>query len=600
MSKQPIGFMSYVRFDDAHNEGRITEFCERLSNEVRTLLGGKFDIFQDKNDISWGQQWEQRLNESIDASTFLIPIITPSFFNSEPCRKEMERFLKREKKLNRADLILPVYYVKCQVLDDERKRQHDPLAQIIAGRNFFDWREMRFEPFTNPDMWRAFNRMAQQIVDAMERGVISEKTKVSVREDVDETEGELEAVSEADVNHSNLKFQKVVEKSEPPTHIVDALHRGHFTTLTQALKISQAGDRILVRSGTYREAIVIDKPLEIIGDGALGEVVIESNEATTVKFQASMGRLSNLVLRQISAKQYFCIDILQGRLDIDGCDISSKGFSGVSIRAGASPQLRRNKIHSCGQAGILIRENSSGTFEDNEIFGNLYSNLAVKGGANPTIRRNRIYESKQSGVYVYEQGLGLFEDNEVFGNGTFAALVEDGSNPVFRRNRLYESKKHGVKVNSHASGTFEDNEIFSNGRAGVLVSGESSPQLRRNNIHINAHSGVLVDGGSKPIFDRNRIHSNKQGGVYCYETGEGVFEKNEVFSNARNGFLIKGNASPALYDNVVTGNGRCGVWIGGDAKAEVRDNDLRGNKHGPLHIEQGAVSEVIKQGNLED
>jgi hypothetical protein len=35
MDKFPIGFMSYVRFDDEHENGRLTELCKRLSGEVR-------------------------------------------------------------------------------------------------------------------------------------------------------------------------------------------------------------------------------------------------------------------------------------------------------------------------------------------------------------------------------------------------------------------------------------------------------------------------------------------------------------------------------------------------------------------------------------
>ncbi len=79
---RPAAFMSYVRTDDRHEEGRITQFRERLSGEVQMQTGEDFPIFQDRNDISWGQAWEERIEQSIDEVTFLIPIITPSFFRS--------------------------------------------------------------------------------------------------------------------------------------------------------------------------------------------------------------------------------------------------------------------------------------------------------------------------------------------------------------------------------------------------------------------------------------------------------------------------------------------------------------------------------------
>ncbi|KAF2393282.1 right-handed parallel beta-helix repeat-containing protein [Pseudomonas frederiksbergensis] len=600
MSKQPIGFMSYLRFVDEYENGRLTEFCKRLSGEVRMHTGEHFEIFQDRKNITWGQEWKQRIDDTIDGATFLIPIITAGFFKSSACREELERFLVREKKLGRNDLIFPVYYVTCGVLEDEEKRLQDPLAQIIHTRNRIDWRDMRFEPFTNPEMWRTFNRMAQQIVEAMERDVNFQKPIVTVTEDVDEVEAKFESGVEPDVSHAQLRSHKIENRSEPPTHIVDALHRGHFTTISEALKVAKAGDQILVRPGTYQEAIVIDKPLEIIGDGPIGEVVIESKNATTVRFHSTMGRLSNLVLRQMGSEKYFCIDISQGRLDVDGCDITSKKLSGVSVRSGASPQFRRNRIHSCGQSGVLIREGSSGTFEDNEIFGNFFSNVFVKAGANPTFRRNRIFESKQSGIYIFEQGYGLFEDNEVFGNGTVAVIIKDDGGPVIRRNRLYESKKHGVLVSACGLGSIEDNEIFGNGRAGVLVEGDSAPQLRRNDIHTNAYAGVLVGEGSKPVCYRNKIHDNKQGGVYCYEGGGGLFEENEIFSNKNNGFLVKDQANPTLNNNVINKNGKRGIFIGDDAQATLKKNDLRGNNLASLYIVQSSIPNVIVQGNLKD
>ena len=79
MSRQPAAFMSYVRLDDQHEGGKLTQFRERLAAEVRLQTGDEFPIFQDRNDIAWGQNWQARIDETLDAVTLLIPIITPSF-----------------------------------------------------------------------------------------------------------------------------------------------------------------------------------------------------------------------------------------------------------------------------------------------------------------------------------------------------------------------------------------------------------------------------------------------------------------------------------------------------------------------------------------
>ena len=82
-----------------------------------TQTGQEFTIFQDR-DIQWGQNWKRRIEKSLDEEvTFLIPIITPSFFKSKACRDELGRFLERERRLNRDDLILPVYYVDTPLIN---------------------------------------------------------------------------------------------------------------------------------------------------------------------------------------------------------------------------------------------------------------------------------------------------------------------------------------------------------------------------------------------------------------------------------------------------------------------------------------------------
>ena len=78
----PAAFMSYVRFNDAHDDGQLSQFRERLAAEVRAQTGEEFVIFQDRNDIAWGQNWQQRIDEALDAVTLLLVIITPSLFRS--------------------------------------------------------------------------------------------------------------------------------------------------------------------------------------------------------------------------------------------------------------------------------------------------------------------------------------------------------------------------------------------------------------------------------------------------------------------------------------------------------------------------------------
>ncbi|MCX6830124.1 MAG: right-handed parallel beta-helix repeat-containing protein [candidate division Zixibacteria bacterium] len=466
MSQQPAAFMSYVRFVDEHETGRLSELRNRLSGEIRLQTGEEFHIFQDRADIAWGQQWKQRIDESLDAVTFLIPIITPGFFKSPPCCEELNRFLEREKKLKRQDLILPVYYVNCPILNDEAKRQADPLARVIAARQYIDWRELRFEPFTSPQVGKMIARMAAQIVEALERGQPKPRPmhsagarghRKAIKSSAEKSPQREEAGTEsADDSRGPLS------KTEPPTLIVDAFHRGDHLTLGDALKAAKPGDRILVRPGLYKEGVTIDKPVEIIGDGALGEVVIEAKGKDTVVFMANMGRVANLTLRQVGGGDWYCIDITQGRLDLEGCDITSQSRSCVKIHGGADPRLCRNQIHESKRGGVYILEYGQGSLEDNDIYGNMMSGVVIKTGGNPILRRNRIHDSREDGILVGQYGQGVIEDNDIFGNAFAGVEIREGGNPTLRRNRIYKNLYEAIWVYKGGQGVFEDNDLRGN------------------------------------------------------------------------------------------------------------------------------------------
>jgi F-box protein 11 len=165
---KPAALMSYTRFDDDYSHGYLSEFGAWVSKEVEAHTGIPFPIFRDTQDIAWGEQFDERVSHTLDASTFLIPILTPSFFASDFCRYELERFLQREAQLGRNDLVLPVHFVRVPGLENESSRTNDPLMQNLANRQLIDWRDLRFAPVSVPEVRRRLGQMAAAIALALD------------------------------------------------------------------------------------------------------------------------------------------------------------------------------------------------------------------------------------------------------------------------------------------------------------------------------------------------------------------------------------------------------------------------------------------------
>jgi len=476
-------------------------------------IGAEFPIFQDRNDIAWGQNWRDRVEETLDSATLLIPIITPSFFRSPPCRDEVSRFLERERQLDRRDLILPVYYVSTPEMDDPDRRAADGLAQELAERQYADWRELRFEPFTAPVVRKTLAQLASRLRDgfwqaAPVRNAVPKPSSSAKVMKQDEAAGRT-----ADAGQEDKADQAPVAKVDPPTHVVDPYHRGNFTTISAAIEAAAPGDRILVRPGLYQEGLVINKPLELLGDGPVADIVIQARSSTSVLFRANIGRIANLTLRQAGGGkgQWFGVDITQGRLELEGCDISSQSRSCVVIRDGADPRVRRNHIHAGKHSGVFVYDDALGLLEDNDIHGNTFSEVVVRLGGNPTLRRNQIHDGMGYGVLVLDGGSGLFEDNDIHSNASGGVAIRLGGNPTLRRNQIHDGKKGGVLVSDNGLGLFEDNDIHSNALVGVEVRAGGNPTLRRNKIYNNEYEAIWIHDSGGGTVEDNDLRNNMRG-----------------------------------------------------------------------------------------
>ena len=226
------------------------------------------------------------------------------------------------------------------------------------------------------------------MVESIERGAPTKPAVVGPRVLAAESEsGGSASIAEPESGEAATEVRETTrgpaDKTEPRTWVVDPLYRGDHLTLTDALEAAQPGDRILVRPGLYKENVVIDKPVEIIGDGELSEIIIiiEANGQDTILFKANMARIAqNFTLRQTGGGLWDCVDITQGRLDLEGCDMTSQGRVCIAIHDGADPRLRRNHIHDSAQGGVSIYTNGQGTLEDNDIFGNERAGVAITEG----------------------------------------------------------------------------------------------------------------------------------------------------------------------------------------------------------------------------
>lgn len=217
---EQIAFLSYARRDDEYEQGRITEIRKHLQSEVEIQTGTTFQIFQDQENISVGQPWRTQIQLSIDNTSLLIAIVTPSFLLSPACRDEVSRFIRREEELGRDDLIIPVVYIPTPALTNA----DDDAARILRERQFADWTDLRFEELSSPIVRRKISELATGIIAALQRDsdTPSDLVKKSIAKN-DEQPGFIEIVADAE-NTMPLLHETIVAWGEELNSYSEILH----------------------------------------------------------------------------------------------------------------------------------------------------------------------------------------------------------------------------------------------------------------------------------------------------------------------------------------------------------------------------------------
>ena len=161
-------FLSYSHADDAFLEGAISWLRQELQRASKAVTGREFKIFQDRDGIAFGEDWQERLDKALESTVVMLPILTPSFFASDACCSEVSKFLDYEKRKGRNDLILPIYLIDTKIDDDSSDSHSDHVARILMERQHRDWRRIAFDLKGSQDIKLRIARLAREIAEAVE------------------------------------------------------------------------------------------------------------------------------------------------------------------------------------------------------------------------------------------------------------------------------------------------------------------------------------------------------------------------------------------------------------------------------------------------
>ena len=550
-----------------------------LEHDLLTVTGLPIKLWQDVDEIKWGQEWKKAIDKGLTDAAFFIPVITPGYLFSDVCRIEFTRFAEFEKKRGRTDLILPLIYVMPEDFDDEEAKKKDLIVRLCFERQYVNWEDLRGlgdEGQEYRTRLTALSKRIRQLLKSLPNPSVATTTKNKRSPGTKKRmpprrrkDAASQSSAPTKVSHGEVAKGNIVAPVQRTLYVNRLGHPGTFQGIAAALEAAQGGDRILVAPGHYSEAIVLTKPVVIVGEGNLSEVTVSVKDANVVQSTIRFGRLQNLVLHQNGGGKFFGVNVEAGSLEIDTCEVTSASISCIGVQKGAEVRVRRCKVHGSPQCGITFFSGSKGVVEECEIYDNGFPGIWLEGSGDVTIRSNKIHNGRSAGVRIGNDGRGLIEDNDIFANAFGGIMILECSDPTVRRNRIHDGRTGGVVVLEQGKGSIAENDIFR-----------------------NAFTGIEVRDGSTPSISDNDVHENTGSGLFVHTDGGGLFENNRIRKNGNNGAVVQEGARPQFRKNRFLENQKFGIRVGAEGGGVFEGNEFSDNKAGHKHIDPRAETNV--------
>ncbi|MCB5909019.1 right-handed parallel beta-helix repeat-containing protein [Streptomyces pinistramenti] len=381
---------------------------------------------------------------------------------------------------------------------------------------------------------------------------------------------------------------------------------GDFSTIAEAVQAAPNGALITVAPGRYAEALVFTGVVTVVAAEGRGTVRITPRTGSAVTVAAEAVKLTGLVVHG-SDEERPAVDVADGQLELDDCEISGTAWSTVLARDTGTLAMRNCDVTNPKGAGIVVTSEAESVIEDCRLADLGASGIVIGEHGDPLVRRCTVRDARGNGLFVSGHGQGTIEDCDFSGTTQPAVALEDDSATRLLRCRIHRTKAVGLHIASRNQVLIEDCRIEETGKEGVTVTEHADPLVRRLRVARTAgrglkvtdsargrfedcevsaseDTGLWVGGAARPVFVDLRIADVRGTGVELTQDCTPELDRLTVTEPLGVGLRVAEDARPTLRRAVLTGGGGHGLEVCDTSEGRFEDVEITGTRRGGVQV----------------
>jgi parallel beta-helix repeat protein len=366
----------------------------------------------------------------------------------------------------------------------------------------------------------------------------------------------------------------IVDVSQPVlgvTITVDDSGGADFEKIQDAINASSDGTTVFVYSGTYFENVVVNRSINLTGEGRESTIIDANATGYALYVSANHTNITGFTARNSPAGGFGGIMLF----NVTNCSVYNNTASDnqIGIRTHSSMDCDIFENNASGNdIGMNIEISSNIEIRDNQLASNEYGVYGLSS-ENINIINNTLQLNNASGIFFASSNVSI--SNNDFTSNYYGIRVELSQKSDIIQNSVQSSGKCGIYLKSSSNSNIENNDVVSNNEYGIFLESSSGSDIKDNYV-FNNYFGIALNVSSGNTLDNNEVLDDFDG-IYLLFSDSNIISNNSVNLSGESAISLIFSSSNTISDNFVALSDFYGFYLNVSSDNDIFHNTINEN-----------------------
>ena len=446
-----------------------------------------------------------------------------------------------------------------------------------------------------------------------------------------------------------VALMAISESAEGATVYVDDDGGADYSTIQEAIDGAAEDDTIRIHNGTYRENLVVDSTVELIGNGS-GSTLIEGNGSGDVVIITADGvHLEGLSITGSGGEPHSALNVTSGSNILNDLNCSNNSWNGIMLYHSNGNSLTNNTclnnswngIHlyhsnnnyigfndcsfnyregiylntsfyntiannNCSSmeddTGILLSLSEYNTIVNNICSQNEFDGIRLSRSHHNNVTDNLVEDNEQSGLHLVNASHNILHENICSDSSWPGLFLAHSSQNMFINNTFTKTWSHNIYLKFSDHNSFENNNASSShDGAGIYLYVSHNNTLAGNDCWKNHDDGIWLDRSHDNQITGNRADENDEHGIGLDRSHRNSISWNNISATLDHGLYFEGsNDNDILYNNASSSRDSSGIGLYQSDNNTIAYNDCWANAYTGIWLESSNYSLIYENNAIEN